>query len=814
MKVSKFKRVDENILLEYIYDNENLISEAYSITINTDQNGRRGFVSASASVLSKNANIGIDQRSSILSNKNVEANQLVRLDQIENQYGRLGVNTISFVNRKDYGTSIPIRYDKVRVHVPVNYTFENYVGFHVKIFTLDYDNVTEIDLSNYFFNMKDVNQQNDLDFNSNPLLIGETNWGKYIEIEFPSPNKVSDQRKNGKVRENTINYNLTDGVGLSKTAPVFVNFHFIKSMSVKDSGMFYILESEVSTSFPHAPEYENFGLTVEPSIQGDFFLIYPTFNGSIGEFNQWMEDSILEGNRYYLEYIIDIFEKNIKTNTQKIIVTEDFIEEIEYRPILKYSTTTAIIDVTCNLIDAVDETKTTRKASYGMLQDEVSKFSRYLSKINLKKANKEEVHKIKSFNVPNTSDNSLQVKTELTVEKTSFTVYSKRYQITTGDKMIEYKGKQWKQKKNLKVDVFPFENIMIFETIEKNTLDEYKPFDYSKYSDIKLNIKSDNKNVTFEIYNDSDINDKENGIIVFRIREGRYNSIKKIYQNGFRNFYITGKENNNESIIYSGKFNPWNSESNKFELQRQYNSSQSFQPQTVEVPSENKDKKILEEVKDIINKEETTPKTINTSGNTAKEQRSPNKKNIPKSQQKKDIKFKLNTKWRPYWNSPTEVLMRSFEYKSEKNSTDAINEYYTPGDIRKFAISMKNAGILSKIDVDKNTGNLSIFTQREVDIILGYFRVMNFNPNDMDIIGFITQFDDITKWVNAGLNSKRKSVIASSYKDVKSGINTPPDIETYELLKLLNSFEISEKNENIKRKVTSEQSDRFRRKRI
>ena len=136
------------------------------------------------------------------------------------------MNTYTFIQKRDYGISIPIRYDKIRIWLPTNYVFEDYKGFHLRVFTLDFDNTKFVDLSNYFFNISDVNQSDEIEYANPPLYQSEMNWGKYIEIQFPSVNKVSDQRRLNITRENTINFNLTEGKGLSKTAPVFFDFFF------------------------------------------------------------------------------------------------------------------------------------------------------------------------------------------------------------------------------------------------------------------------------------------------------------------------------------------------------------------------------------------------------------------------------------------------------------------------------------------------------------------------------------------------------------------------------------------------------------
>jgi acetamidase/formamidase len=88
--------------------------------------------------------------------------------------------------------------------------------------------------------------------------------------------------------------------------------------------------------------------------------------------------------------------KIYEVKQQPITVTDNFNETIEYRPIIKYSTTTAIIDVEMRLIDAVDDSYIIRRASYGMLQDEVSKYSLRLMKINLSNAAKPKIYNIKN----------------------------------------------------------------------------------------------------------------------------------------------------------------------------------------------------------------------------------------------------------------------------------------------------------------------------------------------------------------------------------------------------------------------------------
>jgi hypothetical protein len=123
MRASKFVTINENILLEYIYDDANLIGEPYNILTNT-VNGFKCFISADEQN---------PPRRGFKQTNNTLYNQLYRIDVVNARYGKVPVlstqtNTIdtektSFLQIQNYPTSVPIRYDKIKVHIPVDYTF-------------------------------------------------------------------------------------------------------------------------------------------------------------------------------------------------------------------------------------------------------------------------------------------------------------------------------------------------------------------------------------------------------------------------------------------------------------------------------------------------------------------------------------------------------------------------------------------------------------------------------------------------------------------------------------------------------------------
>ena len=781
MKASKFVRIDNNVLLEYIYDDSNLISEQCSIIYNTNTQ-----VYSFLSSLPETKNYISDK--TIYVNGQLQTilytNQLVKLNDVQGQYGLLSLNTYSFIQKRDYGISIPIRYDRIRIWFPTNYVFDQFKGFSLRVFTLDFNNQKFVDLSNYFFNISDPNQSDEMDYSNPPLIEYQVPWGKYIEIQFPSPNKVSDQRRNNITRDNTINYNLTEGVGLSKDAPVFVDFQFISSTQKVNNNTFYNLVQKRSVSFPQSPEFQKFGVVIEHSNQGDFFLIYPTYNGCVGEFNSFIDESIIFGNRYYLDYQIDVFEKNILSYTQRILVTENFIDEIEFRPILKYTSTTDIIDVTCKLIDAVDGSETVRSASYALLQDQVSNYSKYISKIDLVKADKINVYKIKGISTPNLdSNNPNTIKSSLTINKLPFVVYSRDYDVVKDTLNANYLQKDWIANRQLTILLFPFDNAFRFNIIVPDGQSQYIPYDISGYDMINMVIKSDKKTISIDQYKDSDQNDLEVGKIVFRIIQDKYVDVKKVFSEGFNTFYLTGTLNGNEDIIYTGFFQPWDSIGNVSNLNNSFD-------QKISAPSIKKVKKLsdsesqkIEQVKNLLsqgNNKQTSTNTSEISNVKAKNLNlNPNKPidtitNLEKS---------ILDSWIPYWKTLNgggkesyKFMTISFDYQFSKNVTNGVNKYILPVDIRGFAIKLKDLGLISKLDVNKLTGQLSASSQAEVDLILGYLKMYGFNPSDVDILQVISSNQ-------TDLKDYLKSNKAQPQSRIKENSNIPPTKEVQEKIK-------------------------------
>jgi hypothetical protein len=623
-KVSKFLKVDKNVLIEYIYDDSNILSESYDILVNS-KNQLNSYMATDASATG-----------------NTVGNQLFKLDNVSNRFGKIDTSFYSFLQIKNYGISSPTKHDSVRVHLPINWTFGEYLGFYMRVFAYDIENQRTYDLSNFYFDMTDISQQYLMNFTSPPLLFQEKLWGKNITIQIPALGAVSNQRVDNRPKENSLNAILSDGNGFNTTTPIFIDFHFINSVQTINGVTTYLLSPKVSTSLPQTPEFESLGLMIEQSPNGDFFEIYGTYNGTIAGFKQFIDDSYYLGNRFYVQYNITMYEQNIRGKTITTVVTENFNETIEFRPIIKYSTTTAIIDVEMRLIDAVDDSYIIRRASYGMLQDEVSKYSLRLIKINLNKASKPKIYNIKNAidpslvgignsmgmlklkNLPpkppqiispnsaatilGTSTNILQLSQSMQQSSLSpndpnglisnatsnissptttmtpmsqggsnvvvetvqvpFPVLVDRFNVIAKSENAVFNSQTFFGNGQIQVLLYPFDNIVRFSIATGlSTSPQY--FDMSLFDEVKMVIKNDKTEVSSPLYIEAGVVDLKGGQCVFKLPQSKFKDIKAIFDSGINVFYIIGSSKSNTSVIYTGLFKIFDNKVNVAELNKQ-----------------------------------------------------------------------------------------------------------------------------------------------------------------------------------------------------------------------------------------------------
>jgi hypothetical protein len=312
--------------------------------------------------------------------------------------------------------------------------------------------------------------------------------------------------------------------------------------------------------------------------------------------------------------------------------------------------------------------------------------------------------------------------------------------------------------------------------------------DLTQYDNLQLTIRNDKKTLTFEIFRDVE-NNLEGGEVSFKILEDKYGDIKKIYASGFNTFYINGTIGGNKMIIYSGLFLTWDSLNNINNLETNFAKILN-KPKIKKVITTNvAEQAIISDVKSKMD----VGQNIQTSTNTT-EIKNVDKKILGQLNQEdpnkilKELVASITMAWKPYWMGDFNIMVRAYNYQFETNTTNSTNKYQVPTNPRSFAIQLKDLGIITDVIANKSTGQLSPATQAEVDLILGYFKMFNFNPLDVNIQQYVSMnITDLKNYLKSEMKPKPQS-------QVPAGSNVPPKnvyemINTYLATKL--QFEVN-----------------------
>lgn len=539
-KQSKFIKLNPNVLMEWIFDNEEYVTENYKVITNLNENKKRNFLSTT--------------------NLNNQNNNLFQLDSVLKKYTIINPAKYNFLQEQNY-SSAPTQYDTVRIYLPISYNFvySGYVGLYLKIFTYGYNNNVVYELSNIFFDATSTSNSG-LTNLAIPFVYDEQNWGKYYEFKIPSIDYLSNQRiisnTGNTVINNTINDNLTLGEGLSQTSPIFIDFQYLNSKETTLGTTYFYASESFRTSFPKTPEFNTLAVSIQESTEGDFFEIFGTYGGYNENVDNFVREMENKGRSIKLEYDIYLYEENIQTNKQTVTVTDDFTKKILYRPILTFTNTTAAIKVEMRIIDLVDMSTVSRFSTIG-LDGNVQKYGKKLISLNVQNLNKLKIYNAKPDEIVLGKDYfSGNLTSEIIKVNSPQLIEVGKIIVNSPSSSNEYKGMGL-----LNIVITPFDNIIQFRLAQipstssgsANAFEKYDLSTILNNSEIVLTFKSDTESIDKAIYKETD-NDYKNGIINFKIVENDIATLKKIYSKGYTNFYLTILSNKVKTLLYSGTF--------------------------------------------------------------------------------------------------------------------------------------------------------------------------------------------------------------------------------------------------------------------
>ena len=533
--VNKFLKLNENVLLEWIYDDTNLISENYHIITNL-QDKTRSFFSTT--------------------NSNTKENSIFSIDPVMNRNVVFNPQKYNFLQDQIFSSTL-VPYDKVRIHFPLSYNLDpNYVGFALKLMVYDYDNKIQYYLSNYFYN-NNTSSLSTMNLEQ-PFLFDNKNWGKYVELSVPSAEFLSNQRITTTYSDlpldNTINKNLTI-IGVSKISPIFINFSFVNSANVIFGETYYGLGDTFKTSISIKPEYEDLAVDIIESTQGDFFEIYGTYKGTNENMDNFINTLVSEGQVIQLQYQVTQYEENIQVGAPIIYtVNSNFTQKIYHRPIIQFSNTTAAFDVQMSIINLVDSSSVIRLASLGLTKN-LLKYGKKLLTINLADNN---ILKPKIYNSKPEKlvMNNAAETTQINVGAVPYPVLVDRQKILVNSNISTVDGFQGMGL--LKILITPFDTVLRFDIMEMLSETSKKPYDLTnvlKNSTLQLVFKYNDVILQKDIFQQSIDNNYTLGIVVFKISVADLPTIRNIYQRGYKQFYLIVKSSTgDQTVLYNGTY--------------------------------------------------------------------------------------------------------------------------------------------------------------------------------------------------------------------------------------------------------------------
>jgi hypothetical protein len=540
---TRYIQVHTDAIVEWIWDDQLYFADDYSV-INDISNNTRSFTFSSTAQPTT---------------YNKLPNQLYLIDETINKFGIVDPANKQFLQETKYINNQPTKFNKVKIWFPISYNFNNNVGFYLRTYTYNFDNAVKYYLSNFYIDLTVQSDFNKIINESSPFRLNGRLWGKSIEILIPEVYSEALNRSNNAPIPGTINYRLTNGeAGLSQTSPIYIDFRFLTKKSTVLGESTFLASPPIVTSIPQTPEYNNLAVKIEHASDGDYFLINGTYNGSTGKFETFMQSLTDSGMRSYILYTITVYEENLPQDPRDIYVYQDYYKGInDYRPVFKHSNTTASIRVDMKLINTVDSSVITKSSEYVLIGNEVSKYGKHITPINISGAIKPKLYNTQpdqSMLPPKELLNShlrRKIPLQPEIRFVTFPVLTNVFNVVAQDVTVQTNNTKYYGNNKLSITLNPFDNVFKI-TVFKINNDTVVPFEIPSINSIvQFVLKSDTTELRLPLYLESNEVNLKHGTVVFKLPASDMGKVKKILQKNNK-FYLTLTTNGVETTLYNG----------------------------------------------------------------------------------------------------------------------------------------------------------------------------------------------------------------------------------------------------------------------
>ena len=379
---STYVQLSNYALVEYVYESQTIITtQARTLRLRNGYTQEYQFLNSSTAV-NITGNV-LDRSASRLGLDSIrwayhDIDAAVPTIQTDSNFSLVDVTPNLLTNQK---------YDTVKVHLAAGYDFPGIDGFIVEI---QWDEWTALGSGGRKFTAGAqvyVKSEQTVNFNSNPLFLGDRFYDRYVEFKVPALADVNTDYWNSPTASNTIGYQYTfSNVGFLQSSQIYTNIYEIDSTTITNGNRFFQVGNTYRSSFNAADQYSYIGCVVKENTEYDYIEYYPTF------YNGFIEDYIAELNAgqngdWIVINQINVYEQAgttmIRTSSNTLLQEDNFNEPAIFRPVIRnaayvYSFT---VEYIMRLLNKVDNTEIVRKST--ITSNTPKKYGYSLEKINV-----------------------------------------------------------------------------------------------------------------------------------------------------------------------------------------------------------------------------------------------------------------------------------------------------------------------------------------------------------------------------------------------------------------------------------------------
>lgn len=623
-KFSKFVRLNDYCMAEYIFNDETVHSETEEYRMHYLENKLRGV---------HQIYNDIDDR--VLTNN---TKKYLAVPYTQNSYYAYDINNDIMLDPTDveYFTeyyaggspdaSISVKTDTIRFHFVSGYLISAHDAIVVGLKNKENSGIYNLFVSQY---INGENYNDMITFNPHPIYISDDKYDRYIDFVIPSIKYINDEYYGG--GDAIPGSSLSDG-GFIKGSPIIISLDECNDTSVRNTDdhkyTFFNISYHWEASISQFNEFDTISAEIHESSEGNYFEYgLTTTSGSV---SNWFSRLNTGGDKWAFIHQINVYEhlKNGETFTCDTVTTyqsSNFDTLSKYRPVLLYAHSDVMfsIDYMVRIINESTGEQLIRTSAcssrninaYGKNTLGISDLYKVSSYKIYNKIFKTNISNTEMFDEPNLSETSELYNEDGTfhTQRVEYPIYVDRNKVCVSNDILTSESISDNRiiynQFDLWLIVDSIDNIFSF-TIYKIENGKMVPYDLSINNSgiyYKLIFNIDNAiNLTIDPLDDDNISLK-NGEIMFAVSE---EESRQILESSSNDFYISAYNYSTmkNSPIYKGFWVP-NTKYDEYQLHVEKVRSD------YAVKSENARK--LDELTDqITNPLETIPQSVYIPGYT------------------------------------------------------------------------------------------------------------------------------------------------------------------------------------------------------